>query len=268
VSTIVDTIAAIVRSELGTVRTTELGVVDAVHPHADGGDDDNYGCDVTLKNSGLQLIRVPVATGHVGTVAIPNVGDLVLLAFDHGDVNAPIIIGRLYDDVDRPPLNTTDEVVFRLPLAEADDRTVLAAIRNHQDQSPPREVVIEMPPKIVVRVVDGSVTATAGTTEMKLDQAGSSGGTVTVAAGRTTITMNQDGDVLLDSAGSVTFKAAADLTLEAAGNVSVKAGADATVQAGARATVKGSFQAALEGAAAANVQGATVSVKGLTSFSP
>lgn len=267
-STVVDTIAAIVRSEMRAVRTTELAVVDAVHPHEDGSDDDNYGCDVTLKNSGLQLIRVPVATGHVGTVAIPNVGDLVLLAFDHGDVNSPIVIGRLYDDMDRPPLNTTDELVLRLPLAEADDTSVLAAVRNHPDRNPPREVVIEMPPKITVRMVDGSVTAAAGTTEMRLDQTGSSGGTVTVSAGRTTITMDQDGDVLLDSAGSVTFKAATDLALEAAGNISIKAGAAATLQAGTRATVKGSVQAALEGAAAANVQGATVSVKGLTSFSP
>jgi Type VI secretion system/phage-baseplate injector OB domain len=94
VSSLVDTIAAIVRSELSAVRTTELGVVQAVYPHSDSGDDDNYGCDVTLKNSNLALKRVPVATGHIGTAAIPNVGDLVMLAFDHGDVNAPIIIGR------------------------------------------------------------------------------------------------------------------------------------------------------------------------------
>lgn len=267
-SSIVDTIAAIVRSELNAVRTTEIGVVDAAHPHADGGDDDNFACDVTLRNSGLQLVRVPVATGHIGTVAVPNVGDLVLLAFDHGDINAPIVIGRLYNDVDRPPVNTNDEVVFRLPLAEPDDKSVLAAIRNHQDQTPPREVVIEMPPKITVRVVDGTVTATAGETELRLDQSGASGGTVTVSAGRTTVRMNQDGDVVLDSAGSVTLKAAADLSLQAAGSVSIKAGTDAVLQAGTRATVKGSLQAALEGGAAADVQGATVSVKGLTSFSP
>ena len=116
-STIVDTIQAIVRSELRSVRSPELGVVDAVYPHSDDGDLDNYGCDVVLKNTGLLLRRVPVATGHIGTVAIPNVGDLVLVAFEGGDVNQPIVIGRLYNDEDRPPLNTTDEVIFRLPLA-------------------------------------------------------------------------------------------------------------------------------------------------------
>lgn len=267
-STIVDTIAAIVRSELSAVRTTELGVVTAVHPHTGTDDDDNYGVDVKLRASGLELKRVPVGTGHIGSVAIPNVDDLVLLAFDHGDVNAPLVIARLYDDVDRPPLSRSDELVFRLPLADADDKSVLAAIRNHGDGDPPRELLIEMPPKIAVRVVDGAVTATAGETELRLDQSGASGGTVTVTAGRTTITLNQDGDVVLDSAGSVTLKAAQDLTMEAGRNLALKAGLNASLEAGARAKVKADLQATLEGRVGAGIQGTTVSIQGTTTFTP
>jgi phage baseplate assembly protein gpV len=267
-STVVDTIAAIVRHELNAVRISEIGVVDDVYPHRAADDEDNYGVDLTLRNSGLALKRVPVITGHVGTVAIPNVGDLVLVTFDHGDVNQPIVLGRLYNSLDRPPLSTTDEVVFRLPLAAADDASILAAIRNSPDASPPRELVVEMPPKITVRIVDGEVTATAGSTQMRLDQSGSSGGTVTVTAGRTTITMTQDGDVVLDSAGSVAFKAARDLSLQANGNISVKAGMAATVEAGTRAVLKGSLSATLQGSAAAGVQGATVSIQGQTTFTP
>jgi hypothetical protein len=165
-------------------------------------------------------------------------------------------------------LSTSDEVIFRLPLAEPDDKTVMAAIRNHQSESVPRELVIEMPPKITVRIVDGVVTATAGKTELKLDQSGASGGTVTVQAGRTTVTMDQDGDVTLRSAGSVSFKADADMSFDANGSITLKAGTNATLQAGAKATVKGSFAAALEGSAAATVQGGTVTLKGLTSFTP
>ncbi|MEU3461969.1 phage baseplate assembly protein V [Streptomyces sp. NPDC006733] len=267
-STIIDTIAAIVRGELAAHRTTELAVVTAVHPHTGTDDDDNYGVDVKLRGSGLELKRVPVGTGHVGSVAIPNVNDLVLLAFDHGDVNAPIVIARLYDDLDRPPLSTTDELVFRLPLAAADDQSVLAAIRNHADRSPPRELVIEMPPKITVRVVDGTVTATAGKTQLRLDQSGASGGTVTVTAGRTTITVNQDGDVAVDSAGSVSFTAAQDLTLEAKGSVRVKAGVNASIEAKSRATVQGTVQATLQGGTGATIQGTSVTIQGATSFSP
>jgi phage baseplate assembly protein gpV len=267
VSTIVDTIAAIVRHELAAVRMTELGIVEAVHPHSAADDDENYGVDVVLKNSGLALRRVPVGTGHVGSVAIPNVGDQVLVAFEGGDVNAPVVIARVYDDVDRPPTSTTDEMVLPLPLAAADEASVLAALRNHQDQDPARELVIEMPPKITVRIVDGTVTATAGQTELRLDQSGTSGGTVHVKAGRTTVTMDQDGDVTLTSAGSVSLEAAGDLSLTAGSSITLDAGTSIPAQAGTTATVRG-LQAKLEGSAAATVQGASVSVKGLTQFSP
>lgn len=266
-SSMVETLQAIVRQELARLRITELGVVEALYPHEAADDKDNYGCDVKLKGSGLLLKRVPVATGHVGTAAVPNVGDLVLLAFDRGDVNQPLVIGRLYNDEDRPPLNRADEVIFRLPLAEPEDQTIKAAVRNHQDESPARRIEVEMPPKITLLVDDGSVTATAGKTELKLDQPGGSGGTVTVVAGSTRITLDQDGDVTVEAAGSMSLSARGDLTLEGQ-SVSIKARTSASLEAGTQATVKGNASATLQGAAGATVQGATVQVKGVTSFSP
>lgn len=266
-STIVSTIQEIVRQELRRVHVTELGLVEAVYPHSTDDDNDNYGCDVRLKNSGLLLKRVPVATGHIGTVAIPNISDLVLLTFDKGDVNQPIVIGRLYNDEDRPPLNSPDEVIFRLPLAEADDKTIKAAIRNLKDSTPPREILVEMSPKITVRISDGTVRATAGKTEMKLDQPDGSGGTVTVVAGRTKITMNQDGDIAVEAAGAMTLKAARDLTLEGQ-NVTIKGQMKTDIEAGTQATLKANMGATVNGGLSSTLQGVNVSIKGLTSFSP
>ncbi len=266
-STIVNTIQEIVRHELRAVRVAELGLVEAVYPHSDNGDKDNYGCDVRLKNSGLLLKRVPTATGHIGTAAIPNVGDLVLLTFDKGDVNQPILIGRLYNDEDRPPPNNPDEVIFRLPLAEADDKTVMAAIRNLQDNTPPREMLVEMPPKITVRITDGTVQVTAGKTEMVLDQPNGSGGTVTVVAGRTKIIMNQDGDVSVEAAGAMSLKAAKDLSLEGQ-NVTIKGKIKTDIEAGTEVSLKGKMGATVDGGLSSTLQGVNVSIKGLTSFSP
>ncbi|MDO3379164.1 phage baseplate assembly protein V [Geoalkalibacter halelectricus] len=266
-SSIVATIQEIIRHELKRVRIAELGVVTAVYPHSAGGDHENYGCDVRLKNSGLELKRVPVATGHIGTAAIPNIDDLVLLAFDKGDVNQPIIIGRLYNDEDRPPLNNPDEVIFRLPLHASDDEAIKARIRNHRDQRPPREILIEMAPKITVRINDGTVTATAGQTEMKLDQPDGSGGTVTVVAGNTKIVMNQDGDVEVEALGAMTLKAQRDLTLEGM-NVKIKGQMNVDLDAGAQAGVKANMGATINGGLSATLQGASVSIKGITSFSP
>ncbi len=266
-STIVGTIREIIRDEIRTLHVAELGLVDAVYPHQDGGDSDNYGCDVKLKNSGLLLKRVPVTTGHVGTAAIPNVGDLVLLNFYHGDVNQPIVIGRLYNDADRVPINKPDEVIFRLPLAAANDKTIKAAIRNHQSENPPRAMTIEMPPKITVRIDDGSVHATAGKTEMVLDQPGGSGGKVTVLAGNTKITMNQDGDVTVEARGAMSLKATGAFSLEAQ-KVSIKSNTSVEIQAAASATIKANGQAVLQAAGAVTVQAATLQLKGVTSFTP
>jgi phage baseplate assembly protein gpV len=266
-STIINTLQEIIRHELRNVRTTELGVVEDVFPHADANDGDNYGCDVRLKNSDLLLKRVPVATGHIGTVAVPNVGDLVVVAFDKGDVNQPIVMNRLYNDDDRPPLNNPDEIIFRLPLAEADDKTIKGAVRNIGDNSPPREIIFELPSKITVRVTDDNIRATAGKTEMLLDQPDGGGGKVTVVAGRTKIVMNQDGDVTVEAAQAMTLKATTDLSLEGV-NVSIKGTGKVDIEAQASATLKASGTATLQASGATTVQGALVSVKGMTSFSP
>jgi len=266
-SSIVNTIQAIIQQELRNVRIAELGVVEEVFPHSAGSDKDNYGCDVKLKNSGLLLKRVPIATNHIGTAAIPNKGDLVLLAFDKGEINQPIVIGRLYNDADRPPLNKTDEIIFRLPLAKADDKTIKAAIRNIKDNDPPREILVEMPPKITLRISDGAVHAIAGKSEMELNQPDGSGGTVTVFAGSTKITMNQDGDVIVEAAGAMKLKAARDLSLEGL-NVKIKGQVKTDIEAGTEATLKGNVSATVNGGIAATLQGVTTAIKGITSFSP
>lgn len=266
-STVVNTLQQIIRHELRSLHIAELGLVEAVYPHSDGGDDDNYGCDVRLKNSGLLLRRVPVATGHIGTAAIPNVGDLVLLNFEQGDVNQPFIVGRLYNNIDRPPLNNPNEVIFRLPLAEPDDETIRAAIRNIASNAEPREIIVEMSPQITVRISDGAVRATAGDSEMLIEQPHSSGGQVTVVTGRTKITMNQDGDVEVEAAGNLSVKANGSLTMEAGGDVKIT-GMNVTVEGNVNTDVKAGLAATLQGNLSATVQGVTVAVKGITSFSP
>jgi hypothetical protein len=265
-STIVDTIQAIIQQELRRVRIAELGVVEAVYPHSAADDDDNYGCDVRLKNSNLLLKRVPIATNHIGTAAIPYVGDLVLLNFDQGSVNQPIIVGRLYNDTDRPPLNNPYEIISRIPLAETDEKTIRSAIRNIQSNSPPREILVEMPPKITLSITDGTVRAAAGKTEMKLDQPSGTGGTVTVIAGRTKITMNQDGDVTIEAVGNMTLKSTGDLSLEGQ-NVTIKSQIQMDIEAGTQATLKANLGATVNGGLATTIQATTNTIQGITSFS-
>lgn len=109
----------IAAQELRRIQTTELGIVTAIFPHADAGDKDNYQCSIKLKNrktpdgDDFELQKAPVVTPHIGMANIPNVGDLVLVAFVGGDINMPIIIGRLYNDEDLPPVNLESEFLIQ-----------------------------------------------------------------------------------------------------------------------------------------------------------
>ncbi len=117
-----DSIVAIMKKvaehEARKLSTLELGVVTSVFPHASDSDKDNYQCSVRLKHrkqpdgSDFELRKVPVATSHIGLANIPNVGDLVVLGFLNGDINAPIILGRLYNDEDVPPKNDVGQMVL------------------------------------------------------------------------------------------------------------------------------------------------------------
>ena len=49
-------------------------------------------------------VAVPMAGLLHGTYFIPNLGDEVLVAFEHGDINVPYIIGCLWNAIARPPL--------------------------------------------------------------------------------------------------------------------------------------------------------------------
>lgn len=51
-------------------------------------------------------VASPMAGLFHGTYFIPNLGDEVLVAFEHGDINAPYIIGSLWNAVARPPLSS------------------------------------------------------------------------------------------------------------------------------------------------------------------
>lgn len=263
-TTLLSAIQEIVRDEMRGVRLAELGVVETTYAHAAASDNDNYTCDVRLKGSDVLLTRVPIATGHIGTAAVPNKGDLVLLAFDQGDINQPIVIGRLYTDTERPPVNRNDEIIFRLPLQKDDTRTVMAAIRNISG----REIIIELPSKITVQIVDDAVKVTAGQTSIALEQPGGADGVATIQSGRSTISVKQNSDIAVSAGGNITISTSTgDVTIEGK-SVTIKSMMDTTIDAGMQATVKGGITATLQGSAQAVVKGAMVSVNGITSFSP
>lgn len=114
-SDVVTLIRAIVREELKTLRLGDIGVVTSAFPHAEG-DPHNYECSVKLRESNVELRRVPMAVPHIGMVSAPQPGDLVLISYVGGDGNRPIVVGRLYSDETNPPIHADKEWRVEAPL--------------------------------------------------------------------------------------------------------------------------------------------------------
>ena len=53
-------------------------------------------------------MAVPMAGSGRGSYFLPEVDDEVLVAFEHGDVRSPYIVGGLWNGKDSPPANNSD----------------------------------------------------------------------------------------------------------------------------------------------------------------
>jgi phage baseplate assembly protein gpV len=197
---LLQTIRRLIREELSSLRVTELALVEDIHPHASDSDSDNYACSVRLRNSGLVLKSVPVTTQRIGTVSIPAPGELVLVQFLDGDLNAPVITGRLYNDEDRPPANDADQAIVHLPLGAGDSEAAHVELKSGDT----RELTLRLGDglELVLRDDDPVV-------EINVD--GSSG----------SVKIDRDGAMSLTSGGEVKIEGT-DITIDASGTLTLK----------------------------------------------
>lgn len=205
------TLRAIVRDELARVRPPELGVVTQVLARDGDGSKNNHEVNVRLRGNGVELQQVPVVVGRLGLSALPQVGDLVLVTFVAGDLNAAVVVGCLYDDQAHPPVAQPHEVVYQPP-----DDSDSAVRRLHLELS-------------------SGATLTVG------DDA------LTVTLGDTSIVVDRDGDVVIQSKGTVRLEAQGDLELGAAGNMTIEAQGSLSLKA-MKASLEAQAQMALKGA--------------------
>jgi uncharacterized protein involved in type VI secretion and phage assembly len=196
------TMRRIVQEELAALRTAELAVVQDIHPHAGESDDDNYAVTVALRDSGIVLKQVPVACARAGFASIPAVGQLVLVQFIGGDVNAPVVTGSLYNDTDRPPQNDDGQVVMHLPQGAGDSDAVHIAVTSASD----RKIEVALGSTLAITLADDDpavvIDVGGGKAKVQIDRDGA-------------VTVSSQGDLKLEGNG-ISVKAQAELKLEGA----------------------------------------------------
>lgn len=193
---LVSLIQAIVRDQLRSFKTTELGVVTQLYSHESASDRNNYECDVRLRDSQVELKRVPVSTGRVGAVAIPNDQDLVLVDFLHGDIHSAVITGRLYNDQERPPEAKPHEMVYISP---------------DQPESGTRRVYMEFPAENKLLLDDDKVSLEMGTTKVTINHDGE----VKVETSSQNIRLTDGNNTIELKSGQIKVEAQAKVVVEA-----------------------------------------------------
>ena len=201
-SEVVDTIRKVAQHELRKIHVAELGTVTSIFPHSDDNDKQNHACNVQLKNKELELREVPVATQGIGLVNIPQVGDLVIVSFVNGDIKSPVIIGRLYNDKDRPPASKAGELIFKPAYSKDTDLK-----RFHLEFQ-----------GVTFTITDDSLVAVLG---------------------KTKVNIKADGDVTIESNAKIELKAQGDLNLTGS-NIKIESQQALQLKAGTTADLKAS----------------------------
>jgi len=206
-----DSISRIARHEVRSRPVAAIARVTELFEKA--GPDTDYAVSVELRDTGLVLPRVPVATGVSGMAALPAVEDLVVVLFAEGDYHAPVVVGRLHSPGVPAPEHRSGEIVLQLPAGSKSDDAKLDL--NIKGDTP--QIRLRLGSDITVQLDGEQVLIEAGDMKVALTTAG--GGSAEVAAGEATITMKASGDVSVKASNKLVLEAS---QIEIKGNATVK----------------------------------------------
>jgi uncharacterized protein involved in type VI secretion and phage assembly len=214
----VQTIRQIARDESSRQLPPALGVVKSVFTDA-------YTCTVALRESGIVLPKVPIATGLMGAVVPPAEGDLVIVTFLGGDIHAPVVTGRLYSEqIAPPPQFDVGQVVAMLPGGEDDTTKAFQFQIDTSGDNRSLKITLDGDVKVELEIKDGSIRFQTQDAQLTLQQSGSSDGKAELAVSGSKVTIEESGDVTVTAGGTLKLKGSqieisADSTIKIAGQM-------------------------------------------------
>lgn len=168
-------------------------------------------------------LAMPMAGFGHGMYFIPNIGDEVLVAFEHGDVNTPYIIGSLWNAVAPPPLPS--------PLPQV--RAIRTLVGN-------QVVFTELPPTVTIQnaptppgVLPSPPSPTGPHQTIALTPAGVQvfATTVQIISGNNVINMTPDG-ITITSATNLNLLAGGVITMIAQTGIVMNGGPGISISGG------------------------------------
>lgn len=205
--------------------------------------------DATFESTWARVPQPGAGKGR-GLLVLPEVGDEVLVAFEHGDVRRPFVLGGLYNGRDLPPqaagaVASDGKVVHRAFTSRSGHRLLLDDTKGAErivvtDKTGNNEIVIDSKENTVTIRCDGDFTVDA----------------------KGNIVLRSGGDVTVEAKGKLQADAGTSLRAEAKTSLDLKAGTSGSFEAGTSLDLKGSVSATVKAPSAELSGDASVSVKG------
>jgi uncharacterized protein involved in type VI secretion and phage assembly len=158
------------------------------------------------EESAWARVAVPMAGKGRGTYFLPEVDDEVLVAFEHGDMRFPFVVGALWNGKDTPPGTNSDGKNNRRMLTSRSGHTILLDDTDGSEQIAISDK--DQKNSILIDVANNKISITADT-DIAIE---SKNGKVTISGK----------GIELKSEGAVKVEARKDMNLQASGQMTIK----------------------------------------------
>lgn len=205
------------------------------------------------KDQGAEIesdwIRVvsPMGGAERGFYYLPEIDDEVVVAFEHGDVHRPYMIGMLWSSKDKPPMAIGDVVssgkVNKRVIKSRSGHVIILDDTSGQEQ-------------IIIRDKTGEDEIIIDSKEKNLTI--NIGNNITIEAkGKINQTSTQD--TTMESKAKLTIKSTSNMTIETQGNMSLKSTGNMTLEATGSLSLKG-LTTKVEGNTMTELKGAIIKI--------
>ena len=167
-------------------------------------------------------IALTGAGKDAGMAFLPQVGDEVVVGFEHGDTRRPVVLGALHNGVDKP---------HKKMRGDPDGGSLVVYGREDAELNFRKQLVIEAKDHTTITVKGGD----GGRGDYKLQ----TDDKIEVKAGAT-ITIEGTGNIEIKSNAGVTIRGTSSVNVEANGPLALK-GATVDIQASGTVNVKGAL---------------------------
>lgn len=205
-------------------------------------------------------VATPDAGPERGMTFLPEINDEVLVAFEHGDMGRPYVVGRVWNGTDAMPATTAELVasgVVNLRMIKTRSGHILtfddtdgAELISLIDKTGTNMIKIESSTNLI------TIDAKGGQAIITMD--GEAGKMKIVTAD--TFEIESGGAMTLTSGGNMKLDAGSNNVDILGSNITISASGSAEMSAGSSATVSGSSSGTFDGGGSTTIKGGTVAI--------